>query len=399
MSAVQHNCTEGYLNGCTCAVVSNYFRGYVNLPNLVADELSYFLMGINILEPNLMLTFGDKLPDTAAGNLIFVGATYQRKDGGMSDVITLEPACFEKWFPQSPGTVSQPPMLEEWCIIPINEFLEVIKNETDGGGGNHSFFKEFALFKDASTKCIESLATLKSSRGPIPNRIFCLPDRIEVENADASGSDSSTDEGEGEEEGDEVGEETNNEDIVMEPPAKTPPKKRNSRTAGKQSTRRSLRANTLENIVDGLGDIQTLDDDPDLGGSTAGFNMPRRSGRSKKSEAISIAITTGSGVTKATGKVLKKASNNKKESNPKKPPRKYNRKNPNQDDPVQFTPVNPKNITCSAPAAPPTVHATKHNNLSNDNFTTFLDQQHKTLDYDERLVGNYLTFAERYNNR
>jgi hypothetical protein len=388
MSAVQYNCTEGYLKGCTSALETGYFRGYVNLPNLVKDEKCYFFMGINIIEPNIMLTFGDKLPDMA-GDLIFVGATYQRGNDGVdsiSDVLSLEPACFTRWFPQSPNEVPQPPKYEEWCVIPLNAFLVRIKDAVNGG--NASVFEEFALFKGASAQFIESLATLKLSKGSIPNRIFCLPDSIEDEPAIAEENIG----GEEGDEGDTGDDEVQNVDLNAN--LKTP-QKRKSRSKDKTSTRRSSRANTLDNIVDGLGDL--CDNDFEQLGDDTGFKMPRRSGRPKKAANDDATNTKGGG--KASSKKATKMDDPSSVTSKtaKTPRRKYQKKG---GEPLSqpLTPVY-QNATPKAPPTVPALYNPPPTKSAADNFSIFLDQQHKTLDYDERLVGNYLTFAERYNNR
>ena len=378
---------DTYLSGALVDCATSVFQGYGNLPRIVPENNGFFL-GVDIISPSYgAITFGDQMEGET---LVFVAANCRpNADNSLSLLIYLEKSTFDTWLVCEEES-SKAPTEGDWCIVQFSDWVK----ENQGAKQFKSCFSSPKEFTTGCSKFIKQLMEMKDNLDTgsgVYKSIFLMPPRNDVKVGEVSSSDASDDErGEAEEdnstenEGGEKGEdnddnEDGNEETEVAPKADDQKGKTTKRSTDPNVNppRKSSRVYVRTTYSKGLKDISNNGLE-DL--ASGGFVMPP--------------------APKGTGKGKQKGAGKGKQKGPQKTPTDNNKKlkAPAKKVPPKTPPVTtltePVMKTPATKSTPVKTWETPNND--SNTFDTFMSQQNKVLDYQNKFAGFLFGYSERY---
>ena len=372
----------GYMANSIPDMITPSFVGYGNMPNLVPENHGLYL-GVSIASipeislPNFQLSFGDKFTGET-GDLIFICANYCLSESdvelSLSNIVCLDEATFKRWF-ENPNY--QPPEVNEWCVIPFDEFKA---NKPSLPITKGSFFETLMAFQSALSICIEQLLAMKAMKEPAFSNIFFSKETegdFGGEAGDTFDEDSKNEEGSNGD-GDQNDDTSGNNHLAQDRSKKKPKEKRGDQIVQPKRSSRLLKS----------------DDDPDP------FKMPPAPvlGHCKPVKGVGKQAGRGRGGGKKSGGA-KKYKIAESSAALKEPPKQRPRKGDNKElNTIEQTPINSiqggnQNYTT------PMNNNSRGSSDGSDDFKTHMSRQLASLEYNTSVANSMLGFAERWFHR
>ena len=390
-------CIGGHLATSIPDFITSRFIGYGNMPNLVPENHGLYL-GVSIAStpeinlPSFQLCFGDKFSGET-GNLIFVCANYCPLDSlqSLANFVCLDETAFKKWL-VTPNDQKVPPQANEWCIIPFFEFMA---NEPSLPITEGNCFENIMTFQAALSICIEQLVAMKATKDtPTSSNIFLIKGSggkdggedcdtvVEVDKTDEN----SNDEGE-DSDGTEGGTGDNPARVLIDLTQAQASKSK--RKSDQQPTRSSSRI------------VVKVDDNPDI------FKMPAApvlaNGKQKGAKGRGIGGGKKSSQNKKTpaggsGRKITPTLNVTLKEPPKQRPRKGDIKWDAAITPTLNDSSNAgENYTTPINKQAQQQIMSKSGGGSDHEFSTYMNRQYISLDYNTSVANSMLGFVERMN--